>query len=459
MKSFSPLFALSPLDGRYSEKLNDLRPFFSEFALIKYRLLVEIDWLMALSKQKNIKEVPSLSKQASQTLMQILENFSQEDAESIKEIEKEIRHDVKAIEYFLKETIKGDAELEKTLEFIHFGCTSEDINNLAYALMLKEARDTVFLPKAKALINRIYDFAKQHAKEPMLSHTHGQPASPSTVGKEMANFVERLKQFYKKIQTAELSAKFNGAVGNFNAHLAAYPKIDWLTLSKRFVEQFDLSWSEYTTQVESRDHLASMLYDICQFNTILIDFNRDMWGYIALGYFQSKPKEQEVGSSTMPHKINPIDFENAEGNLGLSNAICQHLAEKLPISRWQRDLSDSTVLRNLGVGIGHALLAYDATFSGIEKLSLNTMALENSLNEHWEVLAEPIQTIMRRYGLEKPYETLKSLTQHAKVDETQIKAFIHDLDIPKEAKEKLLALSPASYTGNAASQAAKLKKI
>lgn len=454
----TPLFALSPLDGRYARKLNELRPFFSEYAFIKYRVIVEIYWLILLAEHSGIKEVPSFSQASLDQLMAIIQDFSEADARRVKAIEERIHHDVKAIEYFLKEKVADNGELMAASEFIHFACTSEDINNLAYALMLKSARDSVLLNQMELLMQAIYALSQQYADQPMLSRTHGQPASPTTVGKEMANFFYRLKQSYKTLKQLGIKAKLNGAVGNFNAHLAAYPEIDWLAVSQKFVKQFDLEWSEYTTQIEPHDTLAEFLHGLCRFNTILIDFDRDMWAYIAQDYFRSKPVEEAVGSSTMPHKVNPIDFENSEGNLGISNALALHLAKKLPISRWQRDLSDSTVLRNLGVVLGHAMLAYQASIDGIRKLTINVSALERDLNAHWEILAEPIQTVMRRYGIEKPYETLKAMTQHQTVDKETLRAFIGQLNIPAHAKEQLLSLTPASYLGNASFQTKKIKK-
>lgn len=454
----SPLFALSPLDGRYARKLNELRPFFSEYAFIKYRVIVEIYWLMMLAEHPGVKEVSAFSQPSQDQLMAIVQDFCEVDARRVKAIEERIHHDVKAIEYFLKEKVADNPELMTASEFIHFACTSEDINNLAYALMLKGARDSVLLSQMEFLIQAIYALSQQYADQPMLSRTHGQPASPTTVGKEMANFVYRLRQPYKALKQLEIKAKFNGAVGNFNAHLAAYPGIDWLEVSKNFVKQFDLEWSEYTTQIEPHDTLAEFLHILSRFNTILIDFDRDMWSYISLDYFRSKPAEEAVGSSTMPHKVNPIDFENSEGNLGIANALALHLAEKLPVSRWQRDLSDSTVLRNLGAVLGHSILSYQASLDGIRKLTINVKRLERDLERHWEVLAEPIQTVMRRYGIEKPYETMKAMTQNQAVDREVLHAFIKQLNIPAKAKEALLALTPASYLGNAALQTKKMKR-
>lgn len=451
------LFALSPLDGRYAKKLNELRTFFSEFAFIKYRVVVEIHWLILLSNHPDIKEISVLSQPSLDQLTRIMNDFSEDDAKRVKKIEEHTHHDVKAIEYFLKEKVSDNSELLAVCEFIHFACTSDDINNLAYALMLKAARDHVLLNSMELLMQAIYALSQKYADQPMLSRTHGQPASSTTLGKEMANFLYRLKKPYKALKMLEIKAKLNGAVGNFNAHLIAYPEIDWLSTSEKFVKQFDLGWSEYTTQIEPHDTLAEFLYILCRFNTILIDFNRDMWGYIMLDYFRSSSSEEAIGSSTMPHKINPIDFENSEGNLGISNAMAIHLAEKLPISRWQRDLSDSTVLRNLGVVMGHALLAYQGTLEGIVKLKSNALTLEKDLNAHWEILSEPIQTVMRRYRIEKPYETLKTLTRNQIVDKETLHKFIHQLDIPEKAKEVLLQLTPSSYIGNAAVQAKKIK--
>ncbi len=453
------LFALSPLEGRYTHQVDELRPFFSEYAFIKHRVIVEIYWLIMLADHPDIQEVVSFSQPTLDQLGAIMQDFSEEDARRVKAIEEKVRHDVKAIEYFLKEKIAENPELSAASEFIHFACTSEDINNVAYALMMKKARDNVLLCQMELVMQVIYAASQQYADQPMLSRTHGQPASPTTVGKEMANFLYRLRQPYHSLKQLEIRAKFNGAVGNFNAHLIAYPNIDWMTVSRNFVEQFDLSWNAYTAQIEPHDTLAEFLHALCRFNSILIDFNRDMWGYIALDYFRSKQPEGTVGSSTMPHKVNPIDFENSEGNLGLSNALALHLTEKLPISRWQRDLSDSTVMRNLGVVFGYAVLAYASLLSGMRKVELNKEALNRDLNQHWEVLAEAVQTIMRRYGIEKPYEQLKAMTQNQAVNEETLRAFIAQLEIPQEVKETLLALTPADYVGSAAFLAKNLEHV
>lgn len=441
------LTALSPLDGRYSEKLADLRPFFSEYGLLRYRLLVEIRWLQHLAHQSDIPELPTFSPSAQKRLDEIHQQFSLEDAERIKEIEATTNHDVKALEYFLKQQLADQAELVASQEFIHFACTSEDINNLAYALMLKDARDQVFLPRMAQLISTLRTLAHQHAEQPMLGHTHGQPASPTTVGKELANVVARLQRQYQQLQQTPLFGKMNGAVGNYNAHYVAYPHVNWPIVAESFVSSLGLQVNAYTTQIEPHDFLAEFFHILLRFNVILLDFNRDMWGYISLGYFKQKPKSGEIGSSTMPHKINPIDFENSEGNLGLANALLEHLAHKLPVSRWQRDLSDSTVLRNLGVVAGHSLLAYLACHQGLGKLEINTTELNNSLANNWEVLAEAIQTVMRRYGLAQPYEQLKTLTRGKSIDQQTLVDFIDRLDLPSETKNQLKLLTPHSYLG------------
>ncbi|HVV69405.1 MAG TPA: adenylosuccinate lyase [Gammaproteobacteria bacterium] len=452
---FTPLTAISPLDGRYSSKLSELRPIFSEYGLLRFRLLVEIRWLQKLAQTKEIAEIPSLSLKAQELLENIYTSFSIEDAARIKAIETTTNHDVKALEYFLKERITHNPELAAISEFIHFGCTSEDINNLAYALMLTTAREQLLLPYMDRIVDTLKQLAHRYAEQPMLSRTHGQPASPTTVGKELANTVMRLERQRQQLQQVAISGKMNGAVGNFNAHLIAYPEIDWPKLTCQFVEGLNLTWNAYTTQIEPHDCLAEFFHALMRFNVILLDFNRDIWGYIALGYFKQKTKEGEIGSSTMPHKINPIDFENAEGNLGLANAILDHMAAKLPISRWQRDLSDSTVLRNLGVGIAHSLLAYQATLTGLNKLELNTEVLQADLDKNWEVLAEPIQTVMRRYGISQPYEKLKALTRGKTIDATALLNFIDSLDLPVAVKTSLKQLTPKTYIGNADEQAKK----
>ncbi len=443
----SSLTAISPIDGRYGNKCDDLRPIFSEFGLIKYRVLVEIRWLQLLAEIKETQEVPELSNHAVTLLNNIVDNFSLSDAQRVKNIESVTNHDVKAVEYFLKEKIEGNSELEAISEFFHFACTSEDINNLAYALMLNEARNLILLTSMDELIQAITDLAHKHADQPMLSRTHGQTASPTTLGKEMANVVHRLKRQRQQMAAVEVLGKINGATGNYNAHCSAYPNIDWPVVSQQFISRLELSWNPYTTQIEPHDYIAEMFDILARFNTILIDFNRDIWGYISLGYFKQKTVAGEIGSSTMPHKVNPIDFENAEGNLGLANALFNHLASKLPISRWQRDLTDSTVLRNLGVGCAHALIAYQSCLKGISKLEANPQRLAEDLDNAWEVLAEPIQTVMRRYGIENPYEKLKEMTRGNKVDQATLNRFIQSLEIPAAARKELLELTPATYIG------------
>ena len=447
------LNAVSPIDGRYGSKTETLRPIFSEFGLIRHRVLVEVRWLQYLAASAQISEVPAFSSHAKSVLDNIIEQFSLEDAQRVKNIERSTNHDVKAVEYFLKEKIAGNDELEKVSEFIHFACTSEDINNLSHALMLTEARNQIILNQLDEIIDSIRKMAHNYAAIPMLSHTHGQPASPSTVGKEMANVVARLQRQRQQIAEVEILGKINGAVGNYNAHLSAYPEIDWAAFANDFVTSLGLSWNPYTIQIEPHDYIAELFDALARFNTILLDFNRDIWTYISMGYFKQKTVAGEVGSSTMPHKVNPIDFENSEGNLGLANAIFGHLAAKLPISRMQRDLTDSTVLRNLGVGIAHSLIAWQSTLRGINKLEINEARLSSYLDENWEVLAEPIQTVMRRYGIEKPYEKLKELTRGQRIDASAMQAFIKTLDIPDAAKQQLLTLTPAHYIGNATQQA------
>ncbi len=440
---------LSPVDGRYASKVSPLRAILSEYGLIRFRVEVEVRWLEALALEPLILEVPVLSAEASHILNLLVTEFSVEDAERVKEIERTTNHDVKAVEYFLKEKIKGHQELESLSEFIHFACTSEDINNLAYALMVKSAREDVLLPAMAKLLSDLIEKAHDYAGQPMLSRTHGQPATPTTVGKEIANVVARLKRQFQQIENVEILGKINGAVGNYNAHQVAYPEIDWPLFGRRFVESLGLSFNPYTTQIEPHDYLAELFHAQSRFNTILMDFDRDVWGYISLGFFRQVTVAGEVGSSTMPHKVNPIDFENSEGNLGLANALFGHLAEKLPISRWQRDLTDSTVLRNMGVGFAHTLIALEATLKGLGKLALNRESLEADLAANPEVLAEPIQTVMRRHGIEKPYEKLKELTRGQRIDAATLRSFIEALEIPKDAKERLLALSPRDYTGYA----------
>ena len=449
----STLTAVSPIDGRYGSKTAALRPIFSEYGLIHHRVTVEVRWLQALSRHPGIPEVPAFSEQADALLESIVDDFSEADAQRVKEIERTTNHDVKAVEYFLKERIAGNAELEAVSEFIHFACTSEDINNLSHALMLRAGREEVLLPQLDQVIEAIRDQAHAHADKPMLSRTHGQPASPTTLGKEMANVVHRLRRQRERIAEVALLGKINGAVGNYNAHLAAYPELDWPALAREFVESLGLEWNPYTIQIEPHDYMAELFDAIARANTILIDFARDVWGYISLGYFRQRTVAGEVGSSTMPHKVNPIDFENAEGNLGLANALFDHLAAKLPISRWQRDLTDSTVLRNMGVGFAYTSIALQSLLRGLGKLEADERRLAEDLLANWEVLAEPIQTVMRRYGIEKPYEKLKELTRGQRVDEAALQAFVDGLDLPEEAKAALRALSPLSYIGNATEQA------
>lgn len=451
--ALSSLTALSPTDGRYASKTADLRPFFSEYGLIYHRVLVEVRWLQKLADHADITEVPALSDSANQYLETILNDFSAEDAERVKEIERTTNHDVKAIEYYLKEKIASHTELNTVSEFIHFACTSEDINNLAYGLMLKGGRDQVMLPEQDQVIEAIRCMAHDYADVPLLSRTHGQPATPSTLGKEMANVVYRLQKQRQQIANTEILGKINGAVGNYNAHLAAYPDINWQQFAQEFVESLGLSWNPYTIQIEPHDYIAEMFDAVTRYNTILIDFSRDIWSYISLGHFKQKVIKGEVGSSTMPHKVNPIDFENAEGNLGIANALMTHLSQKLPISRWQRDLTDSTVLRTLGVGIGHSSIAYQSALRGISKLEVNPTSIAADLDANWEVLAEPIQTVMRRYNIEQPYEKLKELTRGQKINADILNAFVEKLDMPDEAKAALAAMTPANYLGNAIEQA------
>ena len=446
--TFDTLTSISPIDGRYGDKTEPLKSIFSEFGLIKYRVLVEISWLQAVSMNSQISEVPKFSSKSNQFLSSITNNFSLEDAKAIKEIEKTTNHDVKAVEYFLKEKVSSIPELQNASEFIHFACTSEDINNLSHALMLQEGRE-VLLSEMKNALNLITGLAKDNADIAMLSRTHGQTASPTTLGKEMANFSYRLMRQIEQLENVQIMGKFNGAVGNFNAHLSAYPEIEWPQVSKNFIESLGINYAPYSSQIEPHDYIAEYFHALNRFNTIMIDFCRDVWGYISLGYFTQKTIKGEIGSSTMPHKVNPIDFENAEGNLGLAIAIGEHFATKLPVSRWQRDLTDSTVLRNLGVACAHCLIAYASIAKGILKLEVNESKLKSDLNDAWEVLAEPIQTVMRRYGVENPYEKLKSLTRGKTIDAKILADFISSLDIPQEAKEELLKLTPSNYIGEA----------
>jgi adenylosuccinate lyase len=452
----SALTALSPIDGRYGEKTRELRTIFSEYGLLKYRVQVEICWLQKLASQADILEIPALSQSAIDHLNQIIEQFSEQDANRIKEIEKTTNHDVKAVEYYLKEKVNTNEELHAINEFIHFACTSEDINNLSYALMLKTAKESILIPYWNKLIDNISAQAKAYRDLPLLSRTHGQPATPTTIGKEFANVAYRLKRQLKQLQSVKILGKINGATGNYNAHIVAYPQVNWHKFSEDFVYSLGLTWNPYTTQIEPHDYIAEFFDCVARFNTILIDFDRDIWGYIALNHFKQKTIAGEIGSSTMPHKVNPIDFENSEGNLGLANAIIKHLGSKLPISRWQRDLTDSTVLRNLGVGIGYAIIAYQSTLKGLNKLEVNEAYLLEELNCNWEVLAEPIQTVMRRYGIEKPYEKLKELTRGKRVDVQDIKQFIDSLALPEAEKMRLKQLTPANYIGYATSFVDKL---
>ena len=445
------LTALSPLDGRYGSKTAALRDFFSEYALIKYRVIVEIEWLKALAAEPGIAEVPAFSAGAIALLDGIADHFSVADAERVKVIEATTNHDVKAVEYFLKEKTQSNPEIAAVSEFFHFACTSEDINNLSHALMLKGARDAVLLPALEKVIARLTDMAHELAELPMLSRTHGQPASPTTVGKELANVVYRLRRAWDAIGAVELLGKINGAVGNYNAHLSAYPELDWEDFARNFINELGLNFNPYTIQIEPHDAMAELYDAIARTNTVLIDLDRDVWGYISQGYFKQKTRAGEVGSSTMPHKVNPIDFENSEGNLGIANAVLRHLSEKLPISRWQRDLTDSTVLRNMGVGFGYSLLAYESCLRGLGKLEANPAALAADLAATWDVLAEPIQTVMRRYGVANPYEQLKELTRgKGGITKESLHAFIDGLTIPDAEKTRLKAMTPASYTGLAA---------
>ena len=445
----TPLNALSPLDGRYQLKVDPLRAYFSEYALIKHRALVEIEWLKALAALPEIEEVKPFSQETIKELDEAIANFCEADAFQVKAIETRTNHDVKALEYWLKEKFESNPEIKKASEFIHFACTSEDINNLSHALMLKGARNGVMLPFLAQLIARMTELSQQLADQPMLARTHGQTASPTTMGKEFANVVYRLQRQQKQLVGNEMLGKINGAVGNFNAHLSAYPNIDWEKFAKQFVENLGLTYNPMTIQIEPHDYMAELYDNFSRINTILIDINRDIWGYVSVGYFKQKLKPGEVGSSTMPHKVNPIDFENSEGNLGLANAILRHLAEKLPISRWQRDLTDSTVLRNMGVAFGYTLLGYDSCLRGLNKLEINPVKLADDLDNSWEVLAEPIQTVMRRYGYENPYDTLKEYTRGKAISKESLQSLIAELNIPNEAKQYLMELTPATYIGKA----------
>lgn len=453
----SSLTAVSPVDGRYGDKVSALRTIFSEYGLLKFRVQVEVRWLQKLAACAEIKEVPAFDADANAFLDKIVAEFTEEDAQRIKTIERTTNHDVKAVEYFLKEKVEAVPALQAVSEFIHFACTSEDINNLSHALMLQTARQDVVLPYWRKIIDSIKGLALEYRDILLLSRTHGQPATPSTVGKEFANVAYRMERQFRQFERVEIMGKINGAVGNYNAHIVAYPEVDWHVFSEEFVTSLGIIWNPYTTQIEPHDYIAELFDCVARFNTILIDFDRDIWGYIALNHFKQKTIAGEIGSSTMPHKVNPIDFENSEGNLGIANALFQHLASKLPISRWQRDLTDSTVLRNLGVGLGYALIAYQATMKGISKLEVNQAHLLDELDHNWEVLAEPIQTVMRRYGIEKPYEKLKELTRGKRVDAAGMQTFIDSLALPEEEKTRLKAMTPANYIGRAATMVDELK--
>ena len=454
----SALTAISPVDGRYQNKTDALRPIFSEYGLFRYRVLVEVEWLKKLSKNSSIKEIESFSASSTSLLNNIKDNFSIVDAERIKEIEKTTNHDMKAVEYFIREKIQSDAKLKNISQFIHFACTSEDINNLSYALMLKDARESILVPKLQKLVTILEKMSADYSSTPMISRTHGQTASPTTLGKEMAVYVHRLNRQNNQLKNIELLGKLNGAVGNFNAHFSAYPDIDWMTLSKEFVEELGLTWNPLTTQIESHDYMAEYFHVLIRSNTILIDLCRDLWGYISLGYFKLKLIKGEVGSSTMPHKINPIDFENSEGNFGFANSLLEHLAMKLPTSRWQRDLTDSTVLRNTGVGIAHSVIALDSCIAGLSKIDVDTEIINQDLENSWEVLTEAIQTVMRCYNIEGAYEKLKEISRGNEINRETLHNFIEKLDIPNDAKSRLKNLTPSNYLGNAETQTKLIKK-
>ncbi|MCC5857439.1 MAG: adenylosuccinate lyase [Ectothiorhodospiraceae bacterium] len=449
----SRLTAISPVDGRYGGKTEPLQPIASEYGLIRYRVIVEVRWLQALASEPGIPEVPPLSDQARRILDRLVSEFSVEDAQAVKAIERTTNHDVKAVEYFLKQRMADNAELQAITEFVHFACTSEDINNLSYGLMLRGARDEVVLPALDRIIRSLRELAHSTAAVPMLSRTHGQPASPTTLGKEIANVVYRLQRQRRQVAIVPVLGKINGAVGNYNAHIATYPEVDWPAFAQAYVEGLGLEWNPYTTQIEPHDYVAELFDALARVNTVLLDFARDVWGYISLGYFKQRLVEGEVGSSTMPHKVNPIDFENAEGNLGIANALFGHLGTKLPISRWQRDLTDSTVLRNVGVGLAHSLIAYEALLKGIGKLAVDEARIAADLDANWEILGEAIQTVMRRHGIQEPYEKLKALTRGKRVDQEGLRAFIATLDLPEAVSRELAALTPARYIGNAEQQA------
>jgi adenylosuccinate lyase len=450
------LNAISPVDGRYHSKTTALQPYFSEFGLIRYRVIVEIRWLQRLAENPGIHEVHALSPAADKFLDELIVNFDEKEAAIVKNREKTTNHDVKAVEYYIKDKLAANKELAEIMEFVHFACTSEDINNLSYALMLKESMETVIAPMMEEVIAAIRLKAREYADAPLLSRTHGQTATPSTMGKEFANTVARLQRQLNIIRKTEFLGKINGAVGNYNAHIAAYPDVDWEANARTFVTGLGLTWNPYTTQIEPHDFIAEYFDAVARFNTILIDFDRDTWGYISLGYFRQQTVAGEVGSSTMPHKVNPIDFENSEGNLGVANALMQHLAQKLPISRWQRDLTDSTVLRTIGVGLAHSIIAYQASLKGIGKLLIDRDRLLADLDNSWEVLAEPFQTVMRRYGIDEPYEKLKALTRGQAINAETLAAFVDTLDLPDDVKKELKKMRPDTYLGNAAAQARKI---
>ena len=454
----SALTAISPVDGRYQNKTDALRPIFSEYGLFRYRVLVEVEWLKKLSKNSSIKEIESFSASSTSLLNNIKDNFSIEDAERIKEIEKTTNHDMKAVEYFIREKIQSDSKLKNISQFIHFACTSEDINNLSYALMLKDVRESILVPKLQKLVTILEKMSADYSSIPMISRTHGQTASPTTLGKEMAVYVHRLNRQNNQLKNIELLGKLNGAVGNFNAHFSAYPDIGWMTLSKEFVEELGLTWNSLTTQIESHDYMAEYFHVLIRSNTILIDLCRDLWGYISLGYFKLNLIKGEVGSSTMPHKINPIDFENSEGNFGFANSLLDHLAMKLPTSRWQRDLTDSTVLRNTGVGIAHSVIALDSCIAGLSKIDVDTEIINQDLENSWEVLTEAIQTVMRCYNIEGAYEKLKEISRGNEISRETLHNFIEKLDIPDDAKSRLKNLTPSNYLGNAETQTKLIKK-
>ncbi|MDA8580848.1 adenylosuccinate lyase [Litoricolaceae bacterium] len=451
--NLSTLTAISPIDGRYASKVDALRPIASEFGLMRARVEVELAWIKSLASHPQIDEVAPLSEQAIAEIDAIVTDFSEDDGQRVKAIERTTNHDVKAIEYFIKEQFDNNPELRSISEFVHFACTSEDINNLSYSLMLTRMRDDVLQPTMRQIIDLLRSKANEWASHPMLSRTHGQSASPTTVGKELANVVARMERQLTQFEAVQLLGKLNGAVGNYNAHLSAYPDVDWAAHAESVITNLGLTFNLYTTQIEPHDCIAEYFDALKRFNTILMDLNRDLWSYISLDYFKQKTVAGEVGSSTMPHKVNPIDFENSEGNLGLANAVLEHLSAKLPVSRWQRDLTDSTVLRNVGVGAAHALIAYESSLKGLNKLEINLAVITDDLAKRWEVLAEPVQTVMRRYGIEKPYEQLKELTRGKPIDEESLRAFISQLEIPDEAKQALLEMTPLSYTGTAEAQA------